>query len=127
MSIEEHQLQAAAELRRGATRLTRRLRQEGPPRGLSPNKLNVLSHLYRHGPLHPGQLAELEHVQPQSLTRVLAELEESGLIRRMASEADRRQSVIDATPEGLRTLGHDMESRDVWLADALESLSPTER
>jgi DNA-binding MarR family transcriptional regulator len=125
MSDEERR--AAADVRRGASRLTRRLRIEGPPGGLSTNKLNVLSHLRRWGPLTPGQLASLENVQPQSLTRLLAELEDAGMIRRRPSNVDRRQSVIEPTDHGVAVLASDMAVRDQWLAEAMADLGPAER
>lgn len=117
----------AAEIRRGATRLSRRLRAERPADALSVNKLSVLSHLYRDGPTTPGRLASAEHQRPQSLTRVFAELEQDGLIFRGESAEDRRRSVLDLTAAGLRALGQDMAHRDAWLAAALADLSETER
>ncbi len=117
----------AAEVRRGATRLSRRLRAERPADALSVNKLSVLSHLYRNGPTTAGRLAAAEHQRPQSLTRVFAELEQEGLIFRSESAEDRRQCVLDLTAAGLRALGQDMAHRDAWLAAALAELSETER
>jgi DNA-binding MarR family transcriptional regulator len=120
-------IESAAEIRRGALRLARRLRAERPSGGLSPNKLGVLAHLYRHGPSTPGDLAAAEHQQPQSLTRVFAELERAGLVSRTRSGRDRRRLVIDMTPAGRAALAQDMAGRDAWLASALASLTETER
>lgn len=46
---------------------------------------------------------------------------------RAADSVDRRQSVLTLTAEGLRALERDMAERDAWLAEALGTLSETER
>ncbi|MED7949058.1 MarR family transcriptional regulator [Streptomyces sp. BE303] len=127
MEIDQPWLSEAAEIRQGTTRLARRLRSERAGEGLSLNKLSVLGHLLRYGPMSPGALAAADHQQPQSLTRVFAELERDGLLRRVPDERDRRQSVLHLTADGRTALAHDMAGRDAWLADALEALTETER
>jgi DNA-binding MarR family transcriptional regulator len=117
---------AAAEIRRGTMRLARRLRAERSPGALTGNKLTVLSHLHRHGPSTPGQIAAVDHQQPQSLTRVFAELQLTGLIERSRSAADRRAAVLQITAAGRAALGRDMAERDHWLAAALEDLTEAE-
>ncbi|MFJ1704266.1 MarR family winged helix-turn-helix transcriptional regulator [Kitasatospora sp. NPDC088346] len=118
---------AAAEVRQGATRLARRLRAERSPEGLSLNKLSVLGHLRRHGSMSAGALAAADHQQPQSLTRVFAELERDGLVTRVRDLRDRRASVLELTVAGRDVLTRDMAERDTWLAVALAELSDTER
>ncbi|MFJ4845746.1 MULTISPECIES: MarR family winged helix-turn-helix transcriptional regulator [unclassified Streptomyces] len=120
-------LGAAAEIRRGATRLSRRLRAERSPGALSANKVGVLGHLYRHGPATPGAVAGADRQQPQSLTRVFTELERDGLITRAPAEHDRRQALLALTPAGHAALLADVAERDAWLASALAGLSETER
>lgn len=116
-----------AQIRRGSTRLARRLRAERPADGLSLNKLAVLSHLYRNGPSTPGEIAVAERQQPQSLTRVIADLEQTGLITRARDERDRRQFVLTLSPDGREALAADASGRDRWLAGALRELTETER
>jgi len=116
----------AATIRRGVTRLARRLRAERPADALSGNKASVLSHLYREGPSTPGALAIAEHQQPQSLSRTFNELEAAGLITRCPSERDRRESVLKITAAGSEALTLDMADRDVWLADALGNVTEAE-
>jgi DNA-binding MarR family transcriptional regulator len=119
--------EVVAQIRRGSSRLARRLRFERPADGLALTKLAVLAHLYREGPATPGAIAAAERLQPQSLTRVLADLVDQGLITREQDESDRRQSVLALTPQGGRALAADMGARDDWLAQAMEELSETER
>jgi DNA-binding MarR family transcriptional regulator len=117
---------AVTEIRRGATRLARRLRAERPASALSANKLAVLGHLHTHGSVSPGAIAEAERQQPQSLTRVLAELEQDGLIDRSRSAVDGRSSILSLTAAGRDALTHDMAERDTWLAAALSQLTDVE-
>jgi DNA-binding MarR family transcriptional regulator len=121
------QRKETAELTRGAVaRLARRLRAERPADSLSSNKVGVLSHLHRHGPSSPGEIAAAEHQQPQSLTRVFAELETEGLVRRTPNAADRRGAVLELTKAGMMALRQDMAHRDAWLTSALDGLTDLE-
>ncbi len=112
---------AANLLRRSVRRLTRRLRGERADHGVSASKLNVLGHLRRAGPLTATELAVLEHVQPQSLTRLLVSLEEAGLIAREPAEIDRRQIRIEITQTGRDLLLTDARQQDAWLSRAMDA------
>jgi DNA-binding MarR family transcriptional regulator len=118
---------AATSVRRGVTSLGRRLRLE---RGSGPTalELSVLGHLHRRGPLSPGELATVERVQPQTLTRTLAGLEAAGLLDRRADPQDGRKALLFITEPGQATLRDDMQRRDAWLAAAMtRDLTATER
>ncbi|MEU6229724.1 MarR family transcriptional regulator [Streptomyces sp. NPDC047042] len=117
----------SAEIRQGVVRLARRLSAERPAEGLSLNKSSVLAHLRRNGPMSAGALAAADHQQPQSLTRVFAELERDGLISRARDERDGRQRVLELTEAGRDALAEDMAWRDAWLDVALADLTETER
>jgi DNA-binding MarR family transcriptional regulator len=109
-------------------RLARRLRAERPRPGVSLQKLSVLAHLNRSGPLSPGEVAAADGIQPQSLTRALTGLQRDGLIRRTADPRDHRRARLELTAAGLAVLRADMHQRDVWLARTIsEQLTPTER
>ncbi|MFF7329099.1 MarR family transcriptional regulator [Streptomyces sp. NPDC008150] len=118
---------ASAEIRQGVVRLARRLSAERPADGLSLNKSSVLGHLRRNGPMSAGALAAADHQQPQSLTRVFAELQRDGLISRTRDGHDGRQRVLEVTEAGRETLARDMARRDAWLDVALSELTETER
>jgi len=117
----------AAMIRQGTTRLARRMRSERSAGALSTNKISVLSHLKRLGPSTPGEIAAADRQHPQSLTRVFAELEQTGLVSRSTHEDDRRQSIVSLTESGLAALQQDLADRDAWLAEAIADLSETER
>jgi len=107
--------------------LARRLRAERP-RGISLQKLSVLGHLNRSGPLSPGELSAADHIQPQSLTRALASLERDGLISRTADPRDHRRARLELTVDGRGVLRADMRQRDLWLARSIAAqLTPIER
>ena len=117
----------ATQLRIALTRLARRLRAEKSDDTLTLTQLSALATLASSGPLSPTALAELERVQPPSMTRVIARLEELGLVERAPHESDRRQSVIAISPAGARRIQADRQLREVWLAHALERLPPEDR
>jgi DNA-binding MarR family transcriptional regulator len=124
----EEIITAARTLRRGVTELYRRLRAERMSHGLSPSKLSILGRLALSGPLTVTALAAKERVQPQSLTRTLADLEESKLIVRRQDQADRRQSLTKITSLGEDLLRNDARRQAAWLALAMSSiLTPVER
>ncbi|WP_371405710.1 MarR family transcriptional regulator [Kribbella sp. NBC_00662] len=118
----------AVALRRTSTRLALRLRAERTGDGLGSTGVAVLGQLHRRGALTASEIAAAERVQPQSLTRVLASLEEQGLIAREQDPHDRRRHTIELTDDGRELLREHMKSSDDWLAEAIETrLNPTER
>ncbi len=121
-------LPAATAVRRGVTRLSRRLRLERPAHRETLLQLSVLADLSRSGPMTPGELAAIQRVQPQSLTRTLASLEERQLVTRQAHPEDGRRALLLLTAEGREVIRQDMRQRDSWLALAMEShLTPAEQ
>jgi DNA-binding MarR family transcriptional regulator len=120
----------ATALRISVSRLARRLRVERQAEGLaslSDTQLAALAVLDRHGPMTPGELAEHEKVQPPSMTRVIAVLEERRLVMRAPHPTDRRQVVLTVTEQGRELVSQARRRRDAWLAKRLKELSPEER
>jgi len=117
MDSEAHNI--ATMVRRSVTRLARRLRVERMDHGVPLSGLSVLAHLLRSGTLTATALAALEHVQPQSITRILNDLETGGLIVREPDESDRRQLRLDITSKGRALLMEDARRQDAWLAGVL--------
>jgi DNA-binding MarR family transcriptional regulator len=119
----------ATALRISVSRLARRLRVERQAEGLaslSDTQLAALAVLDRHGAMTPGELAEHEKVQPPSMTRVIAVLEERRLVMRAPHRTDRRQVVLTVTEQGRELVGQARRRRDAWLAKRLKELSPQE-
>jgi DNA-binding MarR family transcriptional regulator len=116
-----------ADLRVALMRVARRLRAEKSDRELSDSQYSVLALLDRKGPLTPRALADLERVQPPSMTRTLSSLLERALVDRIADPVDRRQAFIQLTETGAQAVEETRRQRDVWLAHRLADLTPRER
>lgn len=115
-------------LLRSILALGRRLRAERPPGALSLSGLGILGTLHRQGTLVATRLAVDERLQPQSLTRLLIDLERDRLIARKRSEVDRREIAISITAKGRQTLIEDMAARRAWLQAAMSNaLTAAER
>jgi DNA-binding MarR family transcriptional regulator len=122
-----HNLDTARTVRQAVMGFNRRMRAARTDEPLSASKLTSLGWLLRRGPMTPTDLAKLERIRPQSLTRLLAGLEADGLVERASGPADRRQSLVAITERGVSALSHDMRQRDAWIAAAMtQALSPTE-
>jgi DNA-binding MarR family transcriptional regulator len=117
----------AAHLRPSLLRLTRIIRNQRVDMSVSLTQLSALGQLNKRGPMSAGELAACERVQPPSMTKVLASLEERGLVRREAHPSDRRQAIIAITDAGVELLASERRSRDAFLARRLAQLSPEER
>lgn len=118
----------ASIVRRGVTGLAWRLRRLRADQAVSPAKLALLGRLYRADrPLTAVDLARLEGLQPQSLSRLIAELDQTGLIARRPDDADRRQILITISEQGRTLLVADAARQDLWLGQAMaEQLTATE-
>ncbi|WP_250214624.1 MarR family winged helix-turn-helix transcriptional regulator [Acrocarpospora catenulata] len=117
----------ASALRVSLARLNRRLRKQGTGHSLTPTQLATLAAVERHTAMTPGELAEHEKVQPPSMTRVIANLEERGLVARSPHPSDRRQVSISVTPDGAALLKEERRLKEAWLAQRLKDLTPEER
>ena len=119
-------LELAHGVRMAVTRMARRLRNQRADLSLTPSQLSALAALDKHGPVTPGALAEHEQVQPPSMTRVLAILEEKGLVLATPHPTDRRQKVVEVTPSAHAMLVADRRAREEWLACRMAELSAAE-
>ena len=123
----------ATAMRISISRLARRLRVEqrlglgGAENVLSDIQLAALAALARHDSMTPGELAEHEKVQPPSMTRVIAVLEERGLVRREPHPTDRRQVILTVTDDGRDVVQRVRRRREAWLAQRLQELNPDEQ
>lgn len=119
--------QLAATLRGAITRLNRRLRRARPVSELTQSQLSALTSLELAGALTPKELADAERVQPPSVTRTVAALEQRGLVQRTPHPTDGRQVILAPTEQGREIVVLDRRARDAWLAKRLAELGPEER
>ena len=113
--------EVAGHLRLVVARTARRLRQEAGA-DLSPSLSSALAAIERHGPVTPSELADHERVQRPTATRVIARLEELGLVERAADPADRRSCLITASAEGRTLLRRQRSRKNQFLARRLAVL-----
>lgn len=117
----------ASRLRLAVVRLNRRLRSQRASSGVSLTQLAAMSTLYKCGPLTPGELAAREGVQPPSMTRVIAALEEYGFVTRQPHPTDGRQAIVALTERGLAYHDAEVSIREAWLDRRLAELDEDER
>jgi DNA-binding MarR family transcriptional regulator len=117
----------ASTLRDAITRLNRRLRQTRPLADLTLSQLSALTSLDLAGALTPRELADAERVQPPTMTKIVAKLEERGLTKRTPHPTDGRQVILSPTDAGRVVLAEHRRARDAWLAHRITALNPEDR
>ena len=119
--------QLAIQLRDAITRVNRRLRQTLPIGELTVAQISALQSLDAAGALTPRELADAERVQPPTMTRIVARLEERGLIQRTPHPTDGRQVILAPSPLGRELLVEYQRVRDEWLANRIGGLTEADR
>ncbi len=130
MAVSPTELTAAelaAALRPSLLRLTRVLRNQRVDTSVTLTQLSALGTLSKKGSMSAGDLAACERVQPPSMTKVLASLEDKGLVTREAHPSDKRQAIIVLTQAGVDLLDSERRERTAWLSQRVAQLSPDER
>ena len=116
-----------ARLRTALARISQQLDQVRSPRNdLTHTQLSVLGTIVRRGPMGVSELADFERLNPTMLSRVLAKLEEFGLVIRSAGTDDRRAVRVGATPAGKRKHNRLRDERGRVLAERIASIPQDE-
>lgn len=108
-------------LRLVVLRLSRRIRTNSVGE-LTPSQQALFASVAKNGPATIGRIADLEHVQPPSASKIVASLEARGLVERQPDPDDRRCSLISATPAGRVYLDEVRAAGRTWLARQLATL-----
>ena len=108
-------------LRLAILRLTRRIRTHANT-GITPSQLAVLGTIIRNERATVGQIAEIEHVQPPSVSKIVGALERLGYVERSVDPHDRRCAPLVATPAGLEYADEVRTAGRTWLAEQLDGL-----
>jgi len=116
------ELALADRLHSAAIHLLRRVRVRDTASGVGPAQLSALSVLVFGGPRSLGELAAAEQVTAPTMSRIVAGLERSGLVRRRPTD-DKRRVRLEATAQGSRILQQGRRRRVKLLAQALQSLN----
>ncbi len=117
----------AKTLREAIHRLNRRVRQARPVGDLTFSQLSALTSLQLAGALTPRELADMERVQPPTMTKIVGKLEDRGLVARTPHPTDGRQVILAATEHGRAVFAQFEKARNEWLAAHLAELTPEQR
>jgi DNA-binding MarR family transcriptional regulator len=117
----------AIDLRTAVMRTSRRLRVEATGDIITPGQYTVLALLNGSGPSTLRALAESEHVQAPSMTRIVNALADQGFVTRSANPDDGRQVRVDITAAGRTVLEEARQQRTAWLARRVAGLSEDDR
>lgn len=86
--------------------------------GLGASDSQFMSLLSLHGPLSPGQLAELSGLTTGTVTRVIDRLERAGFVRRQRDTSDRRKVLVAPAPTAVARLAEHYAEHGAY-ADAV--------
>lgn len=117
---------SAARLRLVLVRLARALRSHGQI-ALTPSQTSALATFEEFGAMRVSTLAAHESVGAPVATRVIASLEELGLVVRTNDPEDKRACLVELTSEGRALLAILWSERTIGLSSRLERLTPAER
>ena len=92
-------------------------------RWLPVSHTRVLGHLYQHGPMTMGQLADGLGISYSTATECVAGLEAQGNVIRDRSEIDRRQVMVSLTPEAETIASLVYSQRKTVVEEVLRQLS----
>lgn len=116
----------AEALHRAAIGLLRGIKTADQETGLSPPRLSALSVLVFAGPQSLASLATAEGVKPPSMSKLVADLEQEGLVEKAADPDDRRGLVIAATSQGRKIMLQGRDRRLALLRERLARLNAKE-
>lgn len=114
--------ETAARLRAVVGKLSRRLNALVRGSGLTQSQLSALGVIARQGPIRLSDLAEIESMNPTMVSRIVAALDEAGLVRRRTDPDDRRSGLLEVTVSGRRTHDRLRTERGRALTQGLEAL-----
>lgn len=109
----------AEELRAAIGRFVRATKEHED--GMPPSRLETLGRLQRSGPQTMAELAESRGVSHQSVSRMVSDLEQLGLVARKPNPSDARGFLIDFTDSGRRALADQRRARAEVISDAVTS------
>ncbi len=120
-------LETADALHVAAIQMLRRVRAEDRWTDLSGPRLSALSVIVFAGPVTVTRLAEAEQVRTPTISRLIADLEQEGLVKRVVNPEDKRVRLVSATEKGQRLLQQGRDRRIQKLATDLQMLSNSDR
>ena len=117
------------ELGLAVKRFRARMRAEtATAEGWTISQLSTLNRLITFGPMTASELAQAEHVRPQSVAEVVAALRADGMVVAEPHPTDGRKSQLLPTAAGHALIDQVSAERGSWLARAIDAeFGPDER
>ncbi len=107
--------------------IVRRLRAEANPGGLNLAQTAALALLDNSSGMTNADLARAQAMKPQSMSPILASLEQEGLVERGPHPTDGRQILFSLTAKGAEARRKRSVAKHDWLLAAVDRLSQDER
>ncbi|MDR3765297.1 MAG: MarR family transcriptional regulator [Acidobacteriota bacterium] len=118
----------AVELRTVFRKFKLRFREHGGANNLPPSQTSVLLRLEKDGAATVSALARAEAMRPQSMSAIVATLQESGLLSGAPDPGDGRQTLLSLTPKCLKWIQEGRAARQDWLTATIsQKLSAKEQ
>lgn len=100
-------------------KLKQRFREHGGHNELTPSQVAVVLRLEKDGATTVSSLARAEGMRPQSMSAVVAPLDEAGLVSGAPDPRDGRQTLISLTPKCLNFLKETRAAKQDWLTTTI--------
>lgn len=107
-------------------KLSRELRRESRPLGVTPGQVSLLGVIKYSRGIGVNELAERERISPAGMSTQVDKLVRGGYVERTPSVSDRRRVGLALTKDGRRLLRRVRSRRTVWLAERLGKLTASE-
>jgi DNA-binding MarR family transcriptional regulator len=118
----------AAELRTTLGQIKRKLRQHSGLSDFTSSQIAVILRLEKDGPATVSSLARAEGMRPQSMSAVIAPLEELGFVTGASDPNDGRKTLMSLTKACRKSIEDGRAARQDWLTQAIQrKLSPQEQ
>ena len=115
-------------LRPAILRISRQLRREAQPLGLTPLDATLLTAVSKREGVGVSELAELEQTSRPTMSAHVKRLEAAGWLKRLPPPADdKRRFGLVITANGRRSLDAVRRRRNDWLEARLAALDPAQR
>jgi DNA-binding MarR family transcriptional regulator len=109
----------AVEIRAVYRTLKLRVREHGGGKDLTPSQVSVLVRLEEAGAATVSNLARAEGMRPQSMSEIIAPLQEAGLVGGSPDPNDGRQTLMSLTPKCRKWIKEGKGASHDWLTKAL--------
>lgn len=105
----------AVEIRAVHRVLKLRVREHGGSKDLTPSQVSVLVRLEKEGAATVSSLARAEGMRPQSMSEIVAPLQEAGFIGSSPDPDDGRQTLMSLTPKCVKWIQEGRAASHDWL------------